>query len=120
MRQPLFGAGFTAKSLNVTAQSRVNFYADLQPLEDAARVVFYGTPGLDAFVDFGDTPVRGGLEVNDLLYVVHRGVFWEVNNAGVKTSRGSLNTTSGRVDMRFNGTQVAIVDGIWWEESGKD
>lgn len=76
-------------------------------------LVGFQTPGLDVFVDFGDTPPRGGIEfeANSLAYVVHRGTFWEVNNAGVKTSRGTLLTTSGRVSLAHNGVQVMIVDG---------
>jgi hypothetical protein len=110
-RVPIWGAGLEGKSVNVSAQSRVNFYAEVQSVEDKARVVFYGTPGLDLFTDFGDTPVRGMLEVGDFAYIVHRGVFWEVDNSGTQTSRGTLNTVSGRVDMRYNGSQIIVVDG---------
>jgi hypothetical protein len=45
------------------------------------------------------------------LYVVHRGTFWEVNNAGVATNRGSLLTTTGRVYFADNGTKIMVVDG---------
>lgn len=111
MRQPIFGAGLRGKSARVTAQRRLNLYSEVQPVEDKARIVFYGTAGLDLFKSFGDTPPRGGIAVGDLAYVVHRGTFYEVNNAGVSTSRGTLNTVSGRVDMAYNGTQILVVDG---------
>lgn len=111
MRSPLFGAGLQGKSSNVSSQRRVNFYSQVEAVEDKTRISFHGTPGLSLFADFGDTPVRGEIAVGTLLYVVHRGTFWEVNNAGVMTSRGTLNTTTGRVDMRYNGTQILIVDG---------
>ena len=62
-------------------------------------------------VSFGDTPIRGGIPIDDSIYCVHRGTFWEINNAGVTTNRGTLGTTSGRVQMAYNGTQIAIVDG---------
>lgn len=113
MRASLFGAGLHAKSANVCAQSRVNCFAELQPIEDKTKITFYGTAGLDpAFVDQGDTPTRGMIVVGDFLYQVHRENFWEVNNAGISTLRGTLNTSSGRVDMRFNGTQILILDGV--------
>lgn len=111
MRTSIFGAGLQGRSAVVTSQHRINFFAELRPEDDKTRIAYYGTPGLDLFVDFGDTPARGEIEVGSLLYVVHRGIFYEVNNAGVKTSMGTLNTTSGRVDMRYNGTQVLVVDG---------
>jgi hypothetical protein len=42
---------------------------------------------------------------------VHRGTLWQVDNAGVTTNRGTLNTTTGKVSMAENGTQIVIVDG---------
>jgi hypothetical protein len=107
----LFGVSTYGKSKNVTAQSRVNCYIEIQPGDDRARVAIYGTPGLDLFASFGDTPIRGVYQRGDLLYAVHRGTFYEVNNAGVITSRGTIGTTSGRVYMSDNGTQLMLTDG---------
>jgi hypothetical protein len=111
-RVPLFGLGIQSKSPNVTAQRRLNMYYEVLKQEDKTRIAAYGTPGLGLFVSFGDTPVRGGYEFRDLVYFVHRGTFWEVNNAGVKTARGTIGTVSGRVDIADNGTQIMIVDGV--------
>jgi hypothetical protein len=112
VKTPIFGAGLQAKSLNVSSQERVNFYADIQAVEDKTRIVYYGTPGLALFTDeLGDTPVRGMISVDELLYVVHRGTFYEINNSASVTSRGSIASTSGRVDMSYNGTQILMTDG---------
>lgn len=112
MRYPIFGIGLQGKSSNVTSQSRNNLYIDIQPQEDKAQISLHSRPGLSLFASFGDEPVRGAIVVGSLMYVVHRGVFWEVNAAGTKTSRGSLSTTSGRVGMAANqGGQVMITDG---------
>src|SRR6056300_445693 len=111
MRTQFLGVGFLGKSPNVTAQTRKNMYLDFQPAGDKVQVSAHPTPGLELFVNFGDTPARGAHAVGDLLYVVHRGTFWEVNNAGTKTSRGTLDTTSGRVSIIDNGTQIIVVDG---------
>lgn len=112
-RIPLFGVGLQGKSPKVTAQKRQNCYLEFQPEGEHTRVAIYGTPGLELFVSFGDTPARGmhSFPGNSKLYVVHRGTLWEVDNAGTKTNRGTLNTTSGRVSMANNGTQICIVDG---------
>src|SRR4051812_47829 len=111
MRQSLFGVGLQGKSLNVSAQRRINLYLEFRPEEDGIRIVAHGTPGLTLFVDFGDTPARGIHVLGSLLYVVHRGTFWEVNNAGVMTNRGTLLTTTGRVYFADNGTKIMVVDG---------
>jgi len=108
---PIFGVGLQGKSPNITAQSRVNAYYEIQQDEDKSKVSLIGTPGRTLFMTFGDTPCRGAIAVGSLMYVVHRGTFYEVNNAGVKVSRGTLNTTSGRVDIATNGAQIMVVDG---------
>lgn len=112
-RIPIFGPGLRAKSPFVTAKRMQNIYAEQRPQGEKASIVGYGTPGLTLFHDFGATPCRGGLEFapNDVSYVVHRGVLWEVNNAGVATNVGMLLTATGRVSMAHNGVQVMIVDG---------
>lgn len=109
----LFGVSQQGKSSTVTSQKHKNLYAEIIQDPEKARVVYYGTPGLLLFTSFGDTPIRGWIAVGDLFYAVHRGVFWEVNNAGVKTNRGTLTSTSGRVQMAHNGTQIAVVDGTF-------
>lgn len=108
---PLFSLGTKSKSVTVSAQEHVNVFADVSQDADKTPLAFYGMPGLTLSTSFGDTPARGRIPVDDFLYVVHRGTFWEVNNAGVKVSRGTLNTTSGRVQMAYNGLQIGIVDG---------
>lgn len=108
---PLFSIGQQGKSSTVTAQSHTNVYAEISVDADKSNIAFYGTPGLVLFADFGDTPHRGAIAVGDFIYTVHRGTFWELNNAGVRVNRGSLSTTSGRVQMAFNGQQIAMVDG---------
>lgn len=111
MQTPFFGLGQQGKSPTVTAQRHLNLFAEITPEGERSRVAFYGTPGLVLFTSFGDTPPRGAIPVGDYMYVVHRGTFWQVDNAGTKTSRGTIGTTSGRVSMAYNGTQIAIVDG---------
>ena len=110
-RYPLFGTETRGKSLHYSAQRRINLYAEIKQEGDRSKLAFYSRPGLTLFADLGDTPVRGLHVFGSLLYAVHRGVFYEINNAGVATARGTLNTTSGKVSMANNGTQVIVVDG---------
>jgi hypothetical protein len=113
MKLPLFGLGLQGKTPVVTAKLLTNMYAEFRPMGEKSQVIGRGFPGLDLFVDFGDTPARGHLEVqqNSKLYVVHRATLWEINNAGVAVSRGTLLTTTGAVYMAHNGTQLMMVDG---------
>lgn len=111
---PMFGLGIEQKSRVATAQRRVNLYFERQSEPDRTMVVAYQTPGLGApFVNFGDTKTRGVIwpPTSDFVFFVHRGTLYEVNNAGVATSRGTLSTTTGTVCMSENGTQILIVDG---------
>jgi len=102
----IFGVGIQGKSPNITSQSRVNAYYEIQQDDDKTKIALIGTPGRTLFTTFGDTPCRGAIAVGDLMYVVHRGTFYEVNNAGTITSRGTIGTTSGRVDMATNACAI--------------
>lgn len=109
---PLFGLGIRTSAPTVTAQRRLNCFYEFTPDGDKTRVVIYGTPGLTLFSsDLGATAARGWIAIGDLLYVVHRGTLWSFNNAMVLTALGTLNTTTGYVDMAYNGTLILIVDG---------
>ena len=110
---PLFGTNVQGKSSTSTAQRHVNLYAENVVDGEKSRLIFYGTPGLllRGGASLGDTPIRGWIAIGSLYYLVHRGTFYEVNNAGVKTSRGTLDTTSGRVDMAYDGTVILITTG---------
>jgi hypothetical protein len=109
---PLFGLGNKSRSVTVSAQRRINVYAELSADADKTAMAFYGMPGLRLFTSFGDTPVRGMIAVGEFLYAIHRGTFYEVTNAGVATARGAIQSLTGRVRMAFNGIQIGIVDGV--------
>jgi hypothetical protein len=108
---PLFGFGQQGKSATVTSQRHLNVYAEIAQDAEKSRLVFYGTPGLNLRLSFGDTPARGWIAVGDLYYVVHRGTFYEVNNAGTKTSRGTISTTEGKVNMAYDGAAIVLTTG---------
>lgn len=108
---PLFGVGNKGKSPNVSAQERVNLYVEMHPDPESNGISMYPTPGMVAFVNFGANPARGVYQKGDYLYVVNGSTLWEVTADGVSTSRGTLNSSGGRVDIADNGTQMLIVDG---------
>jgi hypothetical protein len=111
MKFRLFGLGLKGKSPVVTAQHRINCYVEKIVDEDTEQTSIIASPGMDLLCDQGDTPGRGWIVVDDLLYRAHRGTLYEINNAGTATVRGALSTTTGRVDMATDGDVILIVDG---------
>ncbi len=109
---PIWGLGQQGKAPTVTAERHLNLFAEFVPDADKTKVAFYGTPGWTLFSDSnGDTPIRGWIAIDNLIYYVHRGTLYSINNAGTRTSLGALNTVMGKVDMTFNGDNILIVDG---------
>lgn len=102
-------------SPNVTAQQRINCYAELQQEEDRTKIALYGTPGKTLFADLGVNPSRGAWSVDTLstpvFFTVHGNTLYSVNNAGISTSIGTINTVSGDVSMADDGTYLVLVDG---------
>lgn len=111
MRIGLVGASYQQRSLPFDAQRTINLFPvfDEQGKEVAA---LYGTAGLESFSTAGDGYIRGGFaSTNGRYFVVSGSALYEVDSAGVATSRGTLNTTAGNVTMDENITQLGICDG---------
>lgn len=110
---PMFGLGVQEKSAPANSQNRVNLYFELQQDQDRARVVAYGTPGLEEFTDFTGGGARGAIAPPKSVYSfkVHGSTFYQVDSVGALTNRGTINTSSGKVSMAENGRYVVVVDG---------
>lgn len=116
MRVLLFGVGLASKTPNVSAQKRVNCHLEFRPEDDKTRIVAGGMHGLDVWSATGlAAPARGGLEFGDYLYVVFGDSLrrFYYGDGVMSSSLGSLNTSSGKVGMSHNGTQITIVDGTY-------
>lgn len=107
----IFGLGIQSKSSNVTSQKRINLYLEIDAAGDKTNVVAYGTPGLTLFTDLGASPARCAHAVGDYFYTVNGDTLWRVDNAGVAVNKGTLLTSSGRVGVANNGSQIMFVDG---------
>lgn len=114
MRYPLFGLGQTGKSPNVTAQQRINCYAEIQKEEDKTKVAYYNLPGCEVFADIGANPARGSyvMAVGAFMYTVNGDQLYQISPNGTFVARGTLNTNSGNVGMTDNGVELMIVDGV--------
>ena len=115
-RLELFGVGMLGESKAIDAQRRINCYLAPQSDADRTRLALIGSPGLSIWSgSVSASPSRGMWAVNSLttplLFTVHAGTLYSVNNAGVVASVGSIGTTSGDVSMVDNGTELLLVDG---------
>lgn len=103
MKLPFLGGAYEGRSPNVSPQTCINWYYEKG--KDGESLV--GTPGSTLFVDLGVGEVRGGIQYSGLAYFVMGNTLYEVNAAGAATSRGTLNTSSGKVSMAHNGVRTA-------------
>lgn len=108
---PLFGIGNAARSVNVSAQDRLNLYVEVNQDPEKHVLTLYPTPGLVSELNLGAFPNRGAYQLGDSLYVVNREKLYRVANDFTTEVLGTLDSTSGRVDMVDNGIQLLIVDG---------
>lgn len=109
---PLFGLGNVGKSPNVSAQQRKNLYVEIQQDPEANGLVLYPTPGLSSFATLPSV-VRGLHQMGDYFYAVSGSKLYRVANDATTTELGSLLTSTERVDMSDNGTQLVITDGTY-------
>lgn len=110
-RIPLNGQAYEGTSIDVNYQRTVNWY----PENDGTgkdKVPLYPTPGFTtAFATAGSGPIRAQIVLNSLLYVVSSDTFYSITTGGSVTNLGTLQTSSGRVEMAHNGDEILIVDG---------
>ena len=124
MNIPFLGSTYQGRSVNIDASRSVNWYPELtQDQENGkANISMVGTPGLSVFtlaIGASASPVRGLYTFNGIMYGVIDNKLYSINSSGVGTARGTLSTSSGRVDFTNNGAaangvggdQLLIVDG---------
>ena len=108
---PFLGPSNPRGALAHSCQRTVNLYPEVDP-SNKSEFILMETPGYKKWTDLGNGPVRKIIEFRDHLIVVSHRSVWKVNYGGHPTFIGTLNTTTGRVGMAENGTQVIIVDGL--------
>lgn len=111
MKVGLVGPSYTQRSLPFDAQRTINLYPvfDEQGKEVAA---LYGTPGLQSFTSAGSGPIRACFaSTNGRAFVISGNTVYEISSAGVATSLGTINTSTGNCTIDENATQMFICDG---------
>ena len=116
MKIPFLGGAYEGRSSNVSPETCINLFYE----KGSGGEALVGTAGSTvhtAGTSTKEEEVRGGIAYNGKAYFVIGNTLYEVNSAGTGTSRGTLNSSSGRVSMAHNGVrpganqQIMIVDG---------
>ena len=103
---------YKSRSLPLSAQRVVNFYAEKEPQDAKSPIAMFGAPGLTQFADVGQAPVRGMHVMAGILYVVAGGTLFSVSRTGNPVTLGVGILGSSVVSMADNGFQLIIVNGI--------
>lgn len=117
MRLELFGVGTQSESRAITAQRRLNCVVERRQEMDRTAYVLRLRDGLASFTtSLGASPSRAMWAVNTLstplLFTVHAGTLYSINNAMVVTVIGVIGTIAGDVSMADDGTFLVLVDGV--------
>lgn len=131
---PFCGQSYKDKSRQANSQETVNLYPMLSPTpDDPQRIVLYPTPGFlvqgDVYTTFNflagvtgkrqmaGKEFRGAIVINQTAYMVIGDAFLKGDNVSLIQSLGAagatgwLNTTSGKVSMKWNTVEIVISDG---------
>jgi len=110
------GAAYTTRSLSVDCQRCVGLFPEINEAKTAPNGEIgslMSTPGLRRLATVGTGPIRGLLRVaiSGNLAVVSGNKLYSVDSSWVATEKGTLQTSTGPVDMTSNLYQLGIVDG---------
>ena len=103
---------YTHDSLPLSAQRCINAYAETQPSSAKSRIAVRGSPGLRDFATAGSGPIRGGIEMNEVVYVVSGSELYSIDSTGTETLLGTGITGIDPVSMDGNGFEVVITNGV--------
>jgi len=112
MQVPFARMSYQARSLPVSAQRLVNFFAEKQPDDAKTPIALYNTPGIKSFTTAGTGPCRGLYEFGGLVYAVMSDTLFSIASDGTAVSIGALADRGQRVSFSDNGTEIIIVDGV--------
>lgn len=112
---PFIGGAYAGRAPVADTQRLVNWFVETDQREDRSRKQAVPTPGLTELAEFGAGTIRGLYAYNGLIFVVSGPNFYSATQAGLVTSLGSLNTSSGPVYFADNGVanghQLMLADG---------
>lgn len=101
-----------SRSLPLSAQQLVNLFTEKQDQGAKSQTPLFGVPGLTAFAQTAQGPVRGFWVMGDILYAVSANSLYRVDSSGNSTALGSGIGGNAVVSMADNGMQLCIVNGV--------
>jgi hypothetical protein len=119
VRIPFGTSSYRSRSLPLSAQRMVNCYLEPAPPLAKTFAAVVQSYGIDALSTVGIGPIRGGIVLNDVPYVVSGTKLFRLNSLGVGTELGSI-PGSAYVDMAGDETNVMLVTagvGYYWNGS---
>ena len=96
------------RSLPVSAQRMVNCYLEQPPQAGKQSSPVVQSYGIEEWTTVGEGPLRGGLIVNNVPYIVSGNQLYRLQSTGASSSLGSIPGQSP-VDMTSDGTNVLVV-----------
>ncbi len=104
------GPSYRLDDRKAAVQTAINCYLEqIEGLGETRPLTQVSAPGLSSYLALG-AEIRGQRDVEGRWFVVAGNTLYEIVG-GVATSRGTLNTGTGMVQMAHDNTQLGIVDG---------
>ncbi len=100
-------------SKDENSASLTNMYFEEDKNGGKYSVIALPTPGLSLLSSSTDAQVRGSIEHIGITYTVIDDTFYSVASDGTKTSIGTLDTSSGFVQIATIPAQIGIIDGTY-------
>lgn len=107
-RIPFALQSYKHRSLPVSAQQVVNWFAEQQPRDAKAPVILMPSPGLSRFMTLPTGPFRGGQVMGSYGYIVAGVGVYRIDVYGGYILLGNI-ADGGAVSMANNGTQMVVV-----------
>lgn len=109
---PLVGGAYKSRFPGWDGQRLVNMYVEAGSSGSKTPAMLVGTPGLKPFATLNALggEVRGMKSANDHLYAVCGNTLHKITAAGVVSTVGTLETSTGPVDIEDNGLELYVGD----------
>lgn len=108
---PFIGGSYELRARKADVQRSINLFPVMVESGDGSVPAYLKSiPGLVDFADLTDE-IRGSTLAAGRLFTVAGDTLYEVASDGTGTSRGTLTSSTGAVDIRHNLDQVIITDG---------
>lgn len=112
MKIPFVGPSAQARSLTARNERTLNCYLEMDQGSPRAPAAMYGTPGLVLRATLAAGGCRGSITSSGFTFWVAGNTVYKMSPGYVVTSLGTIGTSTGRVGIASNGTEVLIVDGV--------